>query len=105
MAYRASFQKVDIKGEDADVLKQLEDRAKVAKESVFRKKKELQRIITDFEEDSRRLDQVKLQNNRVQSQREHLESAKSQVEEELFVQQTQMNELGERIEKVILKHR
>jgi hypothetical protein len=37
-------------GDDAEVLKQLEDRTKAAKDTLFRKKKELQHLSTDFEE-------------------------------------------------------
>lgn len=87
-AYRESFQKIDLKGErrptprhrisshatfiffpllcyvmcvggDAEVLAQLEERTKLSKDSLFRKKKELQRLITDFDEDYRRYEQVR----------------------------------------------
>jgi len=36
----------------------LEERTKLSKDSLFRKKKELQRLITDFDEDYRRYEQV-----------------------------------------------
>jgi len=44
-AYRASFQKVEVDGDDFEVLKQLEERLKLGKENLFKKKKELQRFI------------------------------------------------------------
>jgi hypothetical protein len=46
-------------GGDAEVLAQLEERTKLSKDSLFRKKKELQRLITDFDEDYRRYEQVR----------------------------------------------
>jgi hypothetical protein len=42
-----------------EVLKQLEERTKLNKDALFRKKKDLQRLITDYEEDLRRLEQVR----------------------------------------------
>ena len=105
VAYRNSFMKVDLKGEDAEILKQLEEKAKLSKDAVFRKKKDLQRLTTDQEEDLRRLEQLKLQASKVIKQRESLENARHQVEEEILTQQTQFEELGERSERLVLKTR
>jgi chromosome segregation ATPase len=104
-AFRASFQKVDLSGDEGEVLRQLEERSKLAKESLFRKKKELQRLVTDYEEDERRLEQVKLQSNRIVQQKDHLDGARSQVEEELLTQQTQLADLTQRAAKMIESHR
>jgi len=104
-AYRNSFQKVDLQGTDVEVLQQLEERTKLAKDALFKRKKELQRLVTDFEEDSRRLEQVKAQANRVETQKTHLESAKSQVEEELLTQDVQLSELSDRCDTIVEKHR
>ena len=103
--YRASFQKVDLKGDDAEVLKQLEERTKLGKEALFRKKKELQRLVTDYEEDSRRLEQIKGQTGKIFKQKEHLETARREVEDEILLQQAQLTELQERIAKLATKHR
>jgi len=105
VAYRASFMKVDMKGTDVEVLKQMQERTKMAKDMLFRRKKELQRLMTDFEEDSRRLEQMKAQTVRVIKQKEHLESAMSQVEEELLTQDALGGELTERLARVTAKHR
>lgn len=104
-AFRDSFQKVDIHGDDASVLKQLEDRLKLSKDELFRKKKELQRLTTDAEEDTRRFEQIESQLSRVNLQKEHLESAKQQIQEEIFNQDGHMQEYGERIGKFVEKHR
>lgn len=103
-AFRESFQKVDIKGEDAEVLSQLEERIRLNKDSLFRKKKDVQRVTTDLDEDSRRLEQVTAQSEKIMKQREHLENAKRQVEEELGTQQAQLQELDERLGKVRDRH-
>lgn len=50
-------------GGDAEVLAQLEERTKLSKDSLFRKKKELQRLITDFDEDYRRYEQVRVEDS------------------------------------------
>jgi chromosome segregation ATPase len=105
LAFRESFQKVDINGTDAEQLKEMEERTKVAKDMLFRKKKELQRLMTDFEEDSRRLDGLKVQVERVMKQKDHLENAVSQVEEELLTQDTLLDELTQRVERTTTKHR
>jgi small-conductance mechanosensitive channel len=55
-----------------EVLKQLEDRTKVAKENIFRQKKELNRLNTDLEEDTRRVEAIKLQNIKSNDLKEHL---------------------------------
>lgn len=103
-AYRESFQKIDIKGSDSEVLAQLEERTKLSKDSLFRKKKELQRLITDYDEDSRRLEQVRSQCDKIMRQRDRLSGAKQQVEEELQGQQTLTEELDERINKIKERH-
>jgi chromosome segregation ATPase len=84
-AYRESFQKVDLKGEDADILKQLEERTKLNKDALFRKKKELQRLVTDYDEDARRLEQVKFQCEKIAKQQANLNSAKDQVRAVLLI--------------------
>ena len=104
-AYRNSFQKVDLQGDDGEVLKQLEERTKLGRDALFKKKKELQRLVTDYEEDARRLDQVKQQSERVTSQKDQLENAKYQVGEEILSQDVQLAELTERIGKIVIKHR
>ena len=105
IAYRTSFQKVDLNGEDVEILKQLEQKTKLARDSVFRKKKELQRLTNDYEEDERRLDQLRNQHSRILKQREQLENGRQQVEEETINQQKTLEDLEDKIKKNVLKHR
>ena len=104
-AFRSSFQKVDETGDEAEVLRKLEERTKLGKESLFRKKKELQRLATDYEEDGRRLEQVKVHINRVEQQQMHLETAKGQVEEEIMTQEAQLEQLSQRKQRAVDVHR
>ena len=104
-AFRSSFQKVDLSGDEGEALRKLEDRTRNLKESLFRKKKELQRLATDYEEDGRRLEQVKVHTTRVLRQQEHLEAAKQQVEEEVLSQQEQIQSLVQRTERATSVHR
>ena len=55
-----------------DVLKQLEDRTKVVKDNIFRQKKELNRLTADLEENTRRIEAIRLQNIRSNDLKEHL---------------------------------
>lgn len=104
-AFRESFQKVDVHGEDAEVLKQLEERMKLGQDGLFRKKKDLQRLMTDYQEDERRLESIQGQLTKLQKQKEHLESAKAQIVEENETQLTQLEDLGQKILKQSSKHR
>lgn len=104
-AYRASFQKVSIEGSDFEVLKELEERNKIAKDNMFQKKKELQKFATDCEEDARRLEMIRQKMFRGDKQKEHLEGAKVQIDEEITTQQAHLDELGDKIDKVVTRHR
>lgn len=65
----------------------------------------MQRLVTDVDDESRRLKQTMSQNENALKQREDLEKAKEELDEELLTQQAQLDELAERMEKTISKHR
>jgi chromosome segregation ATPase len=104
-AYRASFQKVDVNGEDGEVLRQLEERSRLAKADLFKRKKELQRLMTDFEEDSRKLEQVKVQIVKLEQQHGGLVVARDQIQEELMTQDAQIAEMKEKLDRASRSHR
>ena len=79
---RRSFAKADMNSSEADDLSQLEEQAKLAQDALFRRKKELQRLQTDYEEDQRRLEQVAQQGARLEERNAHLGEAKTQTLEE-----------------------
>mmetsp|Transcript_39117 Transcript_39117/g.66569 ORF Transcript_39117/g.66569 Transcript_39117/m.66569 type:complete len:960 (-) Transcript_39117:274-3153(-) len=103
--FRQAHQKVELKGEDAERLRQLEEQSKVASDELFKKKKELQRLQTDLEEDGRRLEQVAAQGQRLEERNAHLESAKRQMESELEVQRDAVERISRKVTHMSVTHR
>jgi len=56
---RSNLQKVSLEGPQGEDLRRMEEQAKLASDDLFHKKKQLQRLATDCEEDFSRLEQVK----------------------------------------------
>ena len=96
---RVSLQKAPMSGQDAEELRRLEEQAKLAQNELFHKKKELQRLNTDCEEDMQRLDQVRSQCKAFQERNEHYISAKAQVEGELIIQKESIAKVEARLVK------
>ena len=103
--YRTSFQKANMKSGEAEDMKQLEEQAKLAADALFRRKKELQRLATDFEEDDRRLRQVEGQCTRLEERNGHLAEAKQQMEVELAAQDEALQKHDERLARLSALHR
>ena len=103
--FRLSFHKADMDSHEADELKQLQDQAKMGSDALFRKKKELQRLQTDYEEDMRRLEQVNQQASRLDEQNTHLVNAQVQVEQELNGQGDALMKADDRLAKLSERHR
>jgi len=103
--YRTSFQKANMKSGEAEDMKQLEEQAKLAADALFRRKKELQRLATDFEEDDRRLRQVEGQCTRLEERNGHLAEAKQQMEVELAAQDEALEKHDERLSRLSALHR
>lgn len=74
-----SFQRADPGSRDADALRSLEARAKVAQDTLFRRKKDFQRAQTDHEEDLARLGGARVRAARLDEQNAQLESVRNQV--------------------------
>jgi chromosome segregation ATPase len=77
--FRQSFQRADMGGDDAKNLKRLEEAVKQKKDELFKRKKELQHMQTDYEDDQRRLEKLSAQTSELQEYNKHLESAHGQV--------------------------
>ena len=103
--YRTSFQKANMKSGEAEDMKQLEEQAKLAADALFRRKKELQRLATDFEEDDRRLRQVEGQCTRLEERNGHLAEAKQQMEVELAAQDEALEKHDQRLARLSALHR
>merc|ERR1711988_1272780 len=55
--FRSGFQKADMEGAEAATLRALEEEVKTASDLLFKKRKELQRVVNDAEDDQNRLQQ------------------------------------------------
>merc|ERR1719247_576671 len=89
-AYRESFQKADPTSAKAKQLNDLTEQTKDAQDILFKRKKAIQRLQTDFEEDRRRLQQVQEQAAHIMEHNEHLQSAQAQVTQELEEQSQEL---------------
>jgi chromosome segregation ATPase len=96
-SFRAAHQRVELSGEDAERLRQLEQQSKAAADALFQKKKALQRLQTDLEEDGRRLEQVAAQAARLADRNAHLASARVQLDAELAAQRDAVEKLTRRV--------
>ncbi|GMI19911.1 hypothetical protein TrCOL_g10320 [Triparma columacea] len=103
--FRLSFHKADMNSQEADELKQMQEEVKMGQDNLFRRKKELQRLQTDYEEDMRRLEQVNQQSARIEEQNAHLINAKGQVENELQQQTAALSKVDEKLERLVSKHK
>lgn len=104
-AYRGAFQKADMSSQDADALRALEEKARLAADALFRQKKELQRAQTDWEEDAARLEQVTEQAERLEEQNSHLETARRQVDAEVSAQALTLERAQARLARLREAHR
>merc|ERR1711871_719313 len=89
-AYRESFQKADPNSAGARELADLEEQMKDAQDVLFKRKKEMQRLQTDLEEDGRRMKQVREQAAHILEHNEYLQSAHAQVTAEIDDQKLQL---------------
>ena len=103
--FRAAHQRVELSGEDAERLRQLDEQSKVAADALFKKKKELQRLQTDLEEDGRRLEQVTSQAERLEERAVHLANARRQMDSELEVQRDAVEKISRRVMRLSSAHR
>ena len=103
--YRGSFHKADMSSREALQVKNLEEQVKSANDVLFRKKKELQRMQTDLEEDNRRIAQLDDQAAQMVDHVEHLTSAKGQVEREEMAQREEIEAARIRVAQLSAKHR
>jgi len=103
--FRLSFHKADMNSADAEELRLLQEQSKISQDTLFRRKKDLQRLQTDYEEDMRRLEQVEQQTQRFEEQNQHLVNADNQVNVEINLQKESFEKAEAKIEKMSKKHR
>ena len=77
----------------------------MAKDNLFKKRKELQRLTSDFEEDTRRHRQMQRQAQQLQAHLEHLQDAHGQVDAELQEQVEKLGSSEARVSDAVVEHR
>merc|ERR1719163_2734731 len=81
--FRTGFQKADMDSRTGAQLQALEQQVKQASDSLFKKRKELQRVANDLEDDQGRAQQIQEQLKHLSRHREHLLNALQMVRKEL----------------------
>lgn len=95
----------DTSSQDAKKLRQLEERCRLASDDLFKKRKDLQRLHTDLDEDRRRLDQLRAQRQRLDDEIKQLQSSREQVAKEVSEQQEKLQRATETVEAKRKQHR
>ena len=103
--FRLSFHKADPNSAEAKECRHLEAQTKVAKDNLFKKRKELQRLTSDFEEDTRRHRQMQRQTQQLNAHIEHLQDAHGQVDAELQEQSDKLAASSARVKDAAMEHR
>jgi chromosome segregation ATPase len=98
-AFRQSFQRADMSSEEADQMKKLEEKSRTAKDLLFRKRKDLQRIASDLRDDQMRLHQMQEQHQLLEDQKHQLLEEVGQESEEVRVSDLLLEKMGGRIER------
>jgi len=81
--FRSASHRADPKSNEAKELKRVYQEAKAARDTAFKKKKELQRLINDIKEDERRIAQLNEQAQVASEEKVHLERTRNQIREEV----------------------
>jgi len=90
--YRGSFKLADLKGSQAKQLRRMEEQVKTAKDMLFKKKKKLQGLGTQLEDDSHQLEKKRMESEQLMLHRTHLMEAAQQVDDELEEQKRNLEE-------------
>ena len=103
--YRKSFQHADMNSKEAKELSQMGSQLKIANDQLFKKKKELQRLTADQDEDTRRIRQMEKNTEQLSAHMRHLEDAHQQVMSELNEQKEQLEDSERRVREMAIDHR
>ncbi|CAK4260889.1 unnamed protein product [Aphanomyces euteiches] len=97
--YRKSFHRADMVGEEAAKMNQLEDQVKAAEDTLFKRKKELQRIQMEIESEQNRVQELEIQHRHFKEHNENLTAAQTQVLKELDMEKEKMAKVSKRMDK------
>ena len=87
--YRDKFQQ-GAEGADLEKKQILEDQCRAASETLFKKRRELQKLQKDYDEDARRLMEIKTKQQQLSKQSDEMNNQRDRIEKEI----------GEQMEKV-----
>ncbi|KAL4133358.1 hypothetical protein PRIC2_003676 [Phytophthora ramorum] len=104
-AYRKSFHRADLAGDDAQRLATLEAQAKMAEDTFFKKKKELARVELDVMSETQRLREVETQRDFARANATQLDGALSQVEREVQTERAKWGKVVKKLERQMREHR
>merc|ERR1719230_1939102 len=103
--FRTGFQKADMDGRAAAQLQALEQQVKQASDGLFKKRKELQRVANDLEDDQGRAQQIQEQLKHLLRHKEHLLNALQMVRKELGAESQQLDAAKGKVGKCSKAHR
>ncbi len=87
--YRDKFQQ-GAEGADLEKKQILEDQCRAASETLFKKRRELQKLQKDYDEDARRLMEIKTKQQQLSKQSDDMNNQRDRIEKEI----------GDQMEKV-----
>jgi len=103
--FRTGFQKADMDGRTAAQLQALEQQVKQASDGLFKRRKELQRVANDLEDDQGRAQQIQEQLKHLSRHKEHLLNALQMVRKELSGEGNQLDSAKHKVGKCSKAHR
>lgn len=102
---RSSLSRADPSSREAQELKYLEEQHKSASDLLFRKRKELQRLQNEAEEDTNRISQLSEQTRQLEAHVDHLRKAQQQVRQEVEESKTKLNRVLTRMNQLAKAHK
>ncbi|OQR84784.1 flagella associated protein [Achlya hypogyna] len=103
--YRKSFHRADMVGEEAVKMNQLEDQVKTAEDTLFKRKKELQRLEMEMEAEQHRIAELETQARHFKDHNENLHAAQTQVLKELDAEKDKGLKATKRLDRLVRDHR
>ncbi|ETW04915.1 hypothetical protein H310_04017 [Aphanomyces invadans] len=103
--YRKSFHRADMVGEEAAKMNQLEDQVKAAEDTLFKRKKEMQRLQMEIESEHNRIQEMEIQHRHFKEHNENLTAAHTQVMKELDLEKEKVNKVTKRMDKLVRDYR
>ncbi|OQS02824.1 flagella associated protein [Thraustotheca clavata] len=99
--YRKSFHRADMVGEEAVKMNQLEDQVKTTEDTLFKRKKELQRLELEMESEQNRISELETQYRHFKDHNENLHAAQSQVLKELEMEKEKIMKVSKRLDRLV----